>query len=663
MIGSVDAFSSFRFRLDIDRLKFVSALGVTLWLGVTSAQAATFVVTNLNDSGPGSLRQTIIDARNQPGADTIEFASNLSGDLIITGTLEISGVIDVVGPGSDVLTIYGNGSSKNVFLVNEGAEVTISGLSITNGAWGINNYGTLTVSDCNIFRNYASGIHNRSTAANLTVNDSILSENNGAGIWSEDGATVTVNRSVLADNAEEGIYNDPFNSSTGIVVIKNSILSGNRKRGIVSSYGALTINNSTIEGNSTTSSDGGAGFYSYKDVSLTITNSTFANNTAASGCGGGMKIVNGTNIDFYNNTLSGNLAKWGGGLCIKGSIILNAFNSTLTNNSADKLGGGIYIDDTTATLVLSNSLVAGNSAPTGSYNATAGVEVYNKGSFNSQGYNLFGQNGTLGLVDAMPDPTDLTLSGPISTAIGTLANNGGPTQTHIAAAGSPILDAGNNSLVPVDATTDQRGEERIQDGTVEIGAVEGNNPRDDLAWRVTEIYIATLGYAPDNEGLQYWVDQMTVDPRWTPTTVAQSFFDQPSVQALYPVGNDDVLIDALYRNLFAREADTAGRTYWLDELAAARVERNQMVMALIEGGYANHEAIDDMARFANQVRIGLAFAAEQKRLGIAYSALDAGQQATLRDIGADLMEQATAEAGMRNRLIAQIPGLLAGLAR
>jgi len=36
--------------------------------------AATFTVTNTNDSGPGSLRQAILDANGNPGLDTIQFA-------------------------------------------------------------------------------------------------------------------------------------------------------------------------------------------------------------------------------------------------------------------------------------------------------------------------------------------------------------------------------------------------------------------------------------------------------------------------------------------------------------------------------------------------------------------------------------------------------------
>ena len=56
----------------------------------------------------------------------------------------------------------------------------------------------------------------------------------------------------------------------------------------------------------------------------------------------------------------------------------------------------------------------------------------------------------------------------------TLADNGGPTQTHALVAGSPAFDAGNNADVPGGITTDQRGTgfDRIFNGTVDIGAYE-----------------------------------------------------------------------------------------------------------------------------------------------------------------------------------------------
>ena len=38
-----------------------------------SSSASSFVVTNTNDAGPGSLRQAILDANASPGTDVIGF--------------------------------------------------------------------------------------------------------------------------------------------------------------------------------------------------------------------------------------------------------------------------------------------------------------------------------------------------------------------------------------------------------------------------------------------------------------------------------------------------------------------------------------------------------------------------------------------------------------
>lgn len=53
--------------------------------------------------------------------------------------------------------------------------------------------------------------------------------------------------------------------------------------------------------------------------------------------------------------------------------------------------------------------------------------------------------------------------------LGTLANNGGRTQTMLLLSGSPAINAGNNATCP---TTDQRGILRPQGGVCDIGAVE-----------------------------------------------------------------------------------------------------------------------------------------------------------------------------------------------
>ncbi|HEX5397657.1 MAG TPA: hypothetical protein VFY06_01230, partial [Verrucomicrobiae bacterium] len=59
---------------------------VSLLLSSAGAGAATLVVTNVADSGPGSLRAAVTTANAKPGADVITFGPALSGELILLGS-------------------------------------------------------------------------------------------------------------------------------------------------------------------------------------------------------------------------------------------------------------------------------------------------------------------------------------------------------------------------------------------------------------------------------------------------------------------------------------------------------------------------------------------------------------------------------------------------
>ena len=104
--------------------------GATL-LSTSAASAATITVINTNDSGPGSLRQALVDAND---GDTINFDSSLNGQRITltSGELNVDKDVTISGPGAKNLAVDGNAQSR-VFDVNPGKTVTIDGLTVANG--------------------------------------------------------------------------------------------------------------------------------------------------------------------------------------------------------------------------------------------------------------------------------------------------------------------------------------------------------------------------------------------------------------------------------------------------------------------------------------------------------------------------------------------------
>ncbi|MCI0488913.1 MAG: FG-GAP-like repeat-containing protein, partial [Blastocatellia bacterium] len=104
-------------------------------ISVTLTQAqATFTVTNTNDSGPGSLRQAIIDANRNPGLDTIIFsigsgpvtitiAAN-TPNLVTSDAVTIDGTTQPGFSGTPIIELNGT----NNYLVIDGGNSVVRGL-------------------------------------------------------------------------------------------------------------------------------------------------------------------------------------------------------------------------------------------------------------------------------------------------------------------------------------------------------------------------------------------------------------------------------------------------------------------------------------------------------------------------------------------------------
>ena len=156
-------------------------------------------------------------------------------------------------------------------------------------------------------------------------------------------------------------------------------------------------------------------------------------------------------------------------------------NCTITDNTGDadldEVGnaGGLVTNSSKATCSLANTIVAGNHNLTPS--DIGGADV--KGIFESLGHNLIGDGDGANLVDGINGDIVGMPGNAIDPMLGPLANNGGVTGTHHPLLGSPVVDAGDSSLVsdpPFDGPVflDQRGAARIGGAAIDIGAVEAD---------------------------------------------------------------------------------------------------------------------------------------------------------------------------------------------
>ena len=219
----------------------------------------------------------------------------------------------------------------------------------------------------------------------------------------------------------------------------------------------VTFNRITITGGYVPSDSGGG--IEVQNGYLTVTNSTIAGNRADTGGGISICSFTGCGLTLQNSTISGNRAdsSYGGGILVSGPATIDS--STIVSNTAcSACGGALGVTGSTGQATVTNSILA---------NSTDGSSAVRDCAFSlggatvtDGGYNLVEDAGSC----------SFTATGSITGSdpqVGSLANNGGPTQTHALLTGSPAINAGSTTL-----TTDQRGAVRPFGIADDIGAFE-----------------------------------------------------------------------------------------------------------------------------------------------------------------------------------------------
>jgi uncharacterized protein (TIGR03437 family) len=385
---------------------------------IGAVEMQSVIVRNTNDTGSGSLRQTIQDAAaNRDIIFGASFSNTARTITLTSGEIVIDKNLNIIGTGIGLLTLSGNNTNRIFRIARAANNATISDLIILNGrATGIGGGGILS-------------------DGNLTVNRCIFRNNSAE--FTGGGFIATSSSTTFIDTTFTG--NTAGNSTQGI-------------GGAIYSVNAdVTLNGCTINANQSQSASGI--FFSttaaQQNRKLRVVNTTISDNTATQISGG----------IFLNSSA--------------GSINLEVESSTITaNTGTNLLAVGIHTETfgagTNASTTIRNSIIAGNSGP------NLGVRALNGGgtpTITSLGYNLTSDNGG----GFLNQPTDQINVNPM---LGPLQNNGGPTQTHALLNNSPALDKGDSLGV----TLDQRGRPRpFDNGTItpapggdnsDIGAVE-----------------------------------------------------------------------------------------------------------------------------------------------------------------------------------------------
>ena len=417
------------------------------------------------DFGPGdlSLREAVELANLNLGSDVITFDAGLSGQSVLLGGTEIeitdALIIDAKALATDV-TVDAQQNSRVFNISAPIGNFTFAGLTLTGGrttdAGGLGGGGAI--------RSGSSGLL---TLDGVTVSASstIGMAAPGGGIFSS-GSVVVIDSNVSGNTATSESGGGIF--ALGDVTLDDSAVSGNTSYGAgggIFSVGNVLLTASTVSGNSTSGANArGGGVYSQTE-NVTLVRSTVSGNSTSGDLsqGGGIAAPNG-DVTLTDSTLSGNSttgesANGGGAVALS---VVTLTRSTVTDNhasGASALGGGVSTGFLT---LIEGSILAGNTAAGG--NPDLRPVAAPTANHSLLGTGIVPGAGASNVFDDTP-------------LLGALADNGGPTETHLPLAGSPAINAGDPAAVAgMDGVPlyDQRGVgfDRVVDGRIDIGATE-----------------------------------------------------------------------------------------------------------------------------------------------------------------------------------------------
>jgi len=106
--------------------------------------------------------------------------------------------------------------------------------------------------------------------------------------------------------------------------------------------------------------------------------------------------------------------------------------------------------------------------------------------------------------------------------------------------------------------------------------------KDCITGQTYRLYNAAFGRFPDSEGLKYWINQYAsgID---TFRAISQSFLISEEFKLVY--GNDtnnDIFVNRMYENILTRNPDNEGFNYWMNQLNNGLENRSEVLIGFSE---------------------------------------------------------------------------------
>ena len=326
-------------------LRSTFALFVTLLLSA-SAHAGLFrayVSSTGNDANactlqaPCRLLPAALAAINDGGEIwMLDSANYNTGPVNIAKSVTILAIPGAVG--SVLAIIPGSAGGNAINIATAGVKVTLRNLMIVPmpGAYSVHGIrmsagASLTVENCLIANLPGSGIY-VTTAAIVRVADTTIRDNYYSSVWLQDGASGSITRSTFNGNGGTGVYVYGLAANTTTTVnIADSTFDGNNTGGVYFKSDTVTavIKAAIRDSRLTGSNFGGVEITSSgAALKLTLSNNLISNNGTAIAVGSFSEVWT------TGNTISEN----GYGLYNSGGLLKTSGNNTLSNNTTDTVG-------------------------------------------------------------------------------------------------------------------------------------------------------------------------------------------------------------------------------------------------------------------------------------------------------------------------------------